>query len=144
MLFRSLDNDVFKNKTTWECYEALNELGRHNEVQLRWVKAHIGTTGNEIADQLAKRGSNPEEDRAYLPIPMAEVKRQNTLTMIRKWQREWDKELTCSHTQYMLPKVDNGVYKILGTYKRQEVKWYLECLTGFCHLKKHKIGRAHV
>ena len=134
----ALDNDVFKNKTTWECYEALNELGRCNEVQLRWVKAHIGTTGNEIADQLAKRGSNPEEDRVYLPIPMAEVKRQNTLTMIRKWQREWDKELTCSHTQYMLPKVDNGVYKILGTYKRHEVKWYLECLTGFCHLNKHR------
>ena len=46
--------------------------------------------------------------------------------------------LTCSHTQYMLPKVDNNVNKILGTYKRQEVKWYLECLTGFCHLRKHR------
>ena len=69
-------------------------------------------------------------------IPMAEVKRQNTLTMIRQWQREWDKELTCSHTQYMLPKEDN--YKTLGTYKRQTVKRYLECLTGFCHLKKHR------
>ena len=58
--------------------------------------------------------------------------------MTKKWQKEWDKELTCSHTQYMLPKVDNGVYKILGTHKQKEVKWYLECFTGFCHLRKHK------
>ena len=31
-----------------------------------------------------------------------------------------------------------SVFKNLGNYKRQAVKWYLECLTGFCHLKKHK------
>ena len=58
--------------------------------------------------------------------------------MTRKWQKEWEKELECFHTQLMLPCVDNKIYKALANYKRQLVKWYLECLTGFCHLRKHR------
>ena len=48
---------------------ALNTLGESNEITLRWIPAHCGYEGNELADQLAKRGSN--NDRATrIKLPM--------------------------------------------------------------------------
>ena len=41
---------------------ALNTLGESNEITLRWIPAHCGYEGNELADQLAKRGSNNDRD----------------------------------------------------------------------------------
>jgi ribonuclease HI len=33
------------------------QLARHNTVQLIWVPRHEGSAGNEMADQLARTGS---------------------------------------------------------------------------------------
>ena len=49
---------------------ALNTLGESNEITLRWIPAHCGDEGNELADQLAKRGSNNDRaTRIKLPMP---------------------------------------------------------------------------
>ena len=47
-----------RNKTTNKCIKSLDELGKSNCVRLVWVPGHRGIQGNEIADDLARKGSN--------------------------------------------------------------------------------------
>ena len=71
---RAIDSTVIKNSTTLEATMALNTLGESNEISLRWIPAHCGYEGNELADQLAKRGSNNDRaTRIKLPCHAASV-----------------------------------------------------------------------
>ena len=57
---RAIDSTVIKTKTIGNAKFALESLGAVNEVTLRWIPAHSGFEGNELADQLARQGSNNE------------------------------------------------------------------------------------
>ena len=59
---RAIKSTVIKNSATLEATMVLNTLGESNEITLRWIPAHCGYKGNQLANQLAKRGSN--NDRA--------------------------------------------------------------------------------
>ena len=68
----AIDAAKIKSKTTLKATEALNTLGKGNQVLLRWIPAHCGYEGNEKADSLAKRGSkNVDSTQISLPIPKA-------------------------------------------------------------------------
>ena len=43
--------------TVSDCLNALISLISRNKLELRWVLGHGGIQGNEIADQLAKKGT---------------------------------------------------------------------------------------
>ena len=67
---KAINSTVIKNITTLEATTVLNTLGESNEITLRWIPAHCGYEGNELADQLAKRGSNNDRaTRIKLPVP---------------------------------------------------------------------------
>ena len=70
---------------------ALNTLGESNEITLRWIPAHCGYEGNELADQLAKRGSNNDRaTRIKLPMPRcvcnAALRRKTIVSWIESYK----------------------------------------------------------
>ena len=64
---------------------------REWKIRFRWIKAHAGTSGNELADKLAKEASG----KTYIPIsynrvPKSAIKRDLEGISMEHWQREWE------------------------------------------------------
>ena len=53
----ALNKLTVNSNTVEKCLDALNALGNDNQIHLRWVKAHVGIHGNQVADSLAKKGT---------------------------------------------------------------------------------------
>lgn len=53
----ALTNSVHRSALTAMCRSRLDTLGQGTNVSLMWVPGHTGIKGNEVADELAKRGT---------------------------------------------------------------------------------------
>ena len=79
---------VVKSKIALQTIHELNKID-HQSMIFVWTKAHIGTTGNEEADVLAKEGSRlPDEDILNIPSPSCEIKNSIDRRIRILWQRE--------------------------------------------------------
>ena len=62
-----------------------------NDLTLAWIKAHVGTEGNEQADQAAKEGaaggSHMKETQTPIPLQVAKNKIESYTT--DKWKQKW-------------------------------------------------------
>jgi ribonuclease HI len=54
-----MDKRTTNSKTVLNCRNNLKILQNHNPITLNWIKAHNNHPGNELADFLAKKGTNP-------------------------------------------------------------------------------------
>ena len=67
--------------------DALNDLAsKAHKVKLAWVKAHVGTEGNEEADAQAKEGANNPIAAVNIPTPWGYRKTQIEDYFIKKWR----------------------------------------------------------
>ena len=51
----------------------INKLSEKNNVTLTWIPGHSNHKGNEIADRLAKRGTNLKAEGPLSILPIAEA-----------------------------------------------------------------------
>jgi ribonuclease HI len=89
---------IITTKTALTCRAALNHLGALNEVNLTWIKAHIGHKGNELADKLAKKGTLKSTIRSC-PVGLAQIKLTTKQAILKVWQKEWDEHDKCGQTK---------------------------------------------
>jgi len=76
---------------------------RGRTTRFRWTKAHAGTTGNELADKLAKEASSKTE----IPISYnrSAIKRELKENSNVTWQKEWETTKKGSTTKEYFPTV---------------------------------------
>ena len=108
----ALNKLTVKSDTVEKCLNALNALGKNNAVHLRWVKAHVGIHGNEVADFLAKKGSSLGEGPTNeLLTPQIKQKSGINDYFHRKWSKVWNSYKEARQTKIWFPKPD--VKKVL-------------------------------
>ncbi|XP_072948186.1 uncharacterized protein [Epargyreus clarus] len=97
-------------------------------VQLFWIRAHVGTAGNERADELAKTAAkNMTETPDYAETPLSYVKRKIREETILKWQDRYTTSSTGSVTKTFFPDVGKA-YTIIRKTKLTQVQ--VQALTG--------------
>lgn len=98
------------------------------DIRLFWLRAHVGTAGNERADELAKTAAlKPDTTPDYDKIPLSYVKRKIREESVRKWQARYETSSTGSVTKTFLPYVDRA-YRIMR--KTKPTPTQVQVLTG--------------
>ena len=73
-----------------EILDLLQHLVRENFiVEFCWLPSHVGISGNEKADDLAKAGLNLDEPRR-LKVPFTDFKTNISDFIKQQWQNRWD------------------------------------------------------
>jgi hypothetical protein len=87
---KAISSVQFEFNSVLECRKLLMELAETNKVCLIWVPGHSDIKGNEMADELARQGS----DSSFVgPEPALPI----TLSWVKS---EIDKEARVLHTRY--------------------------------------------
>lgn len=98
------------------------------QVRLFWLRAHVGTPGNERADQLAKEGAEREvEEPDYAEVPLSYVKRRIREESLKRWQDRYDSSQTGSTTKAFLPEV-RFAYKLVREIRLTPLQ--IQIMTG--------------
>ncbi|GBN39919.1 Putative protein in type-1 retrotransposable element R1DM, partial [Araneus ventricosus] len=79
-------------------------LLKSTNIKLGWIKAHVGYSGNEAADVLAKKATQ-EGIPTFIPAPRNHIKSLLQKESITRWQKEWDNGETGRSVHNVLPKV---------------------------------------
>jgi len=108
----SLINTDIHTFLTEEIRQAVHKLEtREWKIRFRWVKAHAGTSGNELADKLAKQALGKTDLLiSYNRVPKSVIKRDLEDTSVETWQREWDKTTKGRITKDYFPKVSERLH----------------------------------
>ena len=103
----SLINTGIHTFLTEEIRQTVHELKtRQWKIRFRWLKAHAGTSGNELADKLAKEASGKTDlPISYNRVPKSVIKRYLEKVSVETWQREWDTTTKGRITKDYFPKV---------------------------------------
>ncbi|CAB3224628.1 unnamed protein product [Arctia plantaginis] len=97
-------------------------------VRLFWLRAHVGTAGNESADQLAKiAASTTPANPDYDGVPMSYIKKTIREESVRKRQDRYEASSTGSVTRVFLPDVEKA-YRTVR--KIRPTPMQVQALTG--------------
>ena len=70
---------------------------------LCWIKAHVGTVGNEMADFQAREGAAGRGGERTLPVPLVEIKNRIAGEATEEWNSEWTAYNAARQTKQFLP-----------------------------------------
>lgn len=136
---KALGSYVVTSKLAWDCVNRLNELGSRNTLTIYWVPGHNDIYGNEMADELARKGSAT----ALLgPEPFCGVNSRLAEDVLRtnfrsSWEDFWSETPGCRQAKSLLGPLNTKRSKSLLNLSRNKIRIITAFLTGHCGLNKH-------
>ncbi|MCG7878799.1 MAG: reverse transcriptase domain-containing protein [Candidatus Thiodiazotropha endolucinida] len=111
------------------------------QINLKWTPGHADISGNEIADQLAKKGAEEAERMPEVtnPVTQLDIKTAVQESCNMKWQKRWEVGTTGRHMFELRPSVNVQTAQVPNTKTQRIIS---ELRTGYCRLNeyKHKTG----
>ena len=101
-----------------------------------WTRAHVGTLGNEMADDLAKRGSS-SESLVLTTMPASHKKAMIMDQVLLVWKNQWIAYPHARQTKQFFPQVRESVTKELFGLLRQDIGRFVRLCTGHNNLNYH-------
>ena len=120
------------SKTVQKCYDALQSLASHNDVRVCWVPGHQGIEGNEVADELAKKGTTMDSISLDVPPPIQHYYNKKYLSLLNKTNDEWKSSNSSKITKIFWPCYDMKNTKSLLSLSRRECGLVVGITTGHC------------
>ena len=135
----ALERYIIKDKMVLEGKIEINKLAENNNISLNWIPGHEGHMGNEVADRLAKRGSQME---ILGPEPSVPIQSSQLKKIVEEWcrtehQKEWSKRTDCRQTKMLLPDVKHNMGKSLLNMPINQSRIATQILTGHANLRRH-------
>ena len=136
---KALTSADSRSKLVIACRNQIEELSILNAVHLVWVPGHSGITGNEWADELARKGAEIDfvGPEPVLPISSCWIKRK-----IRSWAPSehaihWRNIQTCRQTKTFLVEPSRVFSENLLHFSKHNCSTLVRALTGHCKLNYH-------
>lgn len=137
---KAIAGNTITSKMVWECAEALRGASAINKITLRWVKAHVGQTGNERADCLAKEGAMGYPNSIHLeglPVSNSERRRECKELLLSKWTAAWLTRSDCRQTKQWFLQPNMKAAKDILSMNRKELSSVVQVVTGHNFLGRH-------
>jgi ribonuclease HI len=89
----------------------LSKLERPNwTIVFSWVKAHVGITGDELADKIAKAAVRDNENTiTYNRIPKSTIYKELEYETLIKWQKAWEESPKAALTKQFFPSISDRI-----------------------------------
>lgn len=137
----ALEQRQVRSKLVLECIESLNILGRETQVSLRWIAAHVGHAGNELADELAKLGTlniqNVQGPEPIIPVAPSVLRHYIMTALENQWTHLWQERPDCRQTKIWFPVIDRLKSAKLVNLNRFEFSLVVHLITGHNFLNRH-------
>ena len=139
---KALEAPFVTSRVVLECINALNTATSYANVHIQWIKAHVGHPGNEIADQLAKRGaSTPAPVSGPGPhgrVPYSFIKNILRNHLLDAWSDAWIHREPCRQTKIWFPQPDLRKSHIIMSLDRITLGKVIRWITGHNFLRRHQ------
>ena len=133
---KALSSIYFTSKITKSCRYALHNLGMLCKVTVKWVKAHVGYHGNELADKLAKEQVERPGDPFDGVLPPPNVVYGHIEEYFRTlWSGFWN-TVPYSQSKFWFREVNPSRAKSILKHVRKEVTLLGRWLSGFAFLRR--------
>ena len=142
---KSLQKTKINSKTILNCSNAINELARNqNNVAINWIPGHRGHDGNELADHLAKMGTQSNNIMKHIKAPhksiITTIKKHYQNCLINRWNFK-DLHEYCSYpmnailikSNYNPARIKNAIIRL----STEEISIITKVFTGHNGLNSH-------
>ena len=134
----ALNSHKIKHKSVKDCADALNDISITKHVTLKYIKAHVGYSGNEYADFLAKKGTVNTENNVVVAPPISWAKQLIESYSLRKWASRWESTTDCRQSKIWFSKNNKRVSNFFISLGRLELGMVTQFLTGHNRLNYHE------
>ena len=136
---KAIRNVDTTSKVVWSCKEVLREAKENHRIALRWIKGHADHTGNELADYLARQGSEMRCHTTYpeVPVPATLILNQIKDHFLAEWQKRWSNANGMRQSKIFFPKVEGTKIKKLCKWSKTNLNLLLQVGTGHALVAHH-------